>query len=557
MTSLTTRVAESVRAFASSFGNPGLRRLQLAFVGSEICGWGYLIALAVLVFEAGGAAALGVLTLVMMLAPGIAAPFTAILGDRFDRLRVMVTADLLRAVLMAAATVVAFAGAPTGILYALAALSSVAGTAFRPAQAAILPSLARTPDELTAANVASSTIESVGAFVGPALAGVIVAAANPGVSFAIATGTFLWSSLLVARVRVPARNGEEAEPAEPESIPELVSAGVRAVGTDSRARLIVSLVSAQTFVAGTLLVFLPVLAIELLEWGESGVGAVNAAIGVGGIIGAAASVAFVGARRLARPLAIGTLLWGVPIALAAAWDTKAGALLLFGIVGLANTIVDVSAYTMLQRAVPDRVLARVFGVLESVIYATHAIGGVVAAVLVEAFGLRAALVAVGAFLPVIVVLTWPRLRRLDASADVPERALELLRGVPFLAVLPPPALEALAERAVPVAVPAGKAVFRQGEPGDRFYVIGDGTVDVAADGEERPSLGRGQYFGEIALLRDMPRTATVIARTDLDLLAVERDDFIAAVTGHAPSADAAGAVVGARLAARGPALAAA
>ena len=199
----------------------------------------------------------------------------------------------------------------------------------------------------------------------------------------------------------------------------MVTAGARAVGTDSRARLIISLVSAQTFVAGTLLVFLPVLAIELLHWGEGGLGAVNAAIGIGGIVGAAASVAFVGARRLARPLAIGTLLWGAPIALAAAWDTKAGALVLFGIVGLANTIVDVSAYTMLQRAVPDRVLARVFGVLESVIYATHAIGGVVAAVLIEAFGLRAALVVVGAFLPVIVMLTWPRLRRLDASADMP------------------------------------------------------------------------------------------------------------------------------------------
>ena len=557
MTSLTTRLAESVRALAGSFGNPGLRRLQLAFVGSEIGGWGYTIALMVLVFDEGGAAALGVLTLVIMLAPGIAAPFTGILGDRFDRIRVMVAADLVRVVLMAAAAAVAFAGAPSEILYALAALSSVAGTAFRPAQAAVLPSLARTPEELTAANVASSTIESAGAFAGPALAGVIVALTDPGVSFAVAAGTFLWSAALLNGIRTRDHVEDQAEHTEPESIPEVVTAGARAVVTDPGARTIVSLVSAQTFVSGTLLVFLPVLALDLLDWGEEGFGAVNAALGIGGIVGAVAAVTLVGVRRLSRPLAIGTLLWGAPIALAAAWDTKAGALVLFGIVGLANTIVDVSAYTMLQRAVPDRVLARVFGVLESLIYATHAIGGVVAAVLVEAFGLRAALVAVGAFLPVIVVLTWPRLRRLDASVDAPERALELLRGVPFLAVLPAPALEALAERAVPVTVAAGEAVFQQAEPGDRFYVIGDGTAGVTADGEVRPSLGRGEFFGEIALLRDMPRTATVTARTDLDLLAVERDDFIAAVTGHAPSADAAGAVVGARLAAKGPALAAA
>jgi MFS family permease len=556
---LAARLAQSARAFGRSFGNPGLRRLQLAFAGSEIGGWGYSIALWVLAFEAGGAAALGVLALVTMLAPGIAAPFTSILGDRYDRVRVMVGSDLVRIVLMAAAAGVAFAGAPTGILYALAALASVAATAFRPAQAAILPSLARTPDELTAANVASSTIESATAFVGPALGGVVVAATEPGVSFAIAAGTFLWSAVLVAGIPRPAPAGgdgaDQTDPAQDESegILRAVAAGARTVATESRARLIVTLVSAQTLVAGALLVFVPVLALDLLDWGEEGLGTINAALGIGGVVGAVMAVSLVGSRRLSRPLAIGTVLWGAPIALAAAWDTRAGALVLFGAVGLANTIVDVAAYTMLQRAVPDHVLARVFGVLESLGYATHAVGGVVAAVLVEAFGLQVALVGVGLALPALVLLTWPRLARLDAAAAVPERALELLRGVPFLALLPQPALEALALRAVWVTVPAGEPVFRQGDRGDRFYVIAAGEAGVTIDGEERPPLSAGGWFGEIALLRDVPRTATITARTGLDLLALERDDFIAAVTGHPPSSEAAGAVVGARLAAR-PAL---
>ena len=329
-----------------------------------------------------------------------------------------------------------------------------------------MPSLARTPDELTAANVASSTIESVGAFAGPALGGVVIAVSGPGVSFAIAAGTFLWSALLLAGIRTATpTEAEEASPAEPERVLQVVSAGARAVVSDPRARLIVSLVSAQTLVSGALLVFLPVLALDLLDWGEEGFGAINAACGIGGVIGAAAAVALVGVRRLSRPLALGTVLWGVPIALAAVWDTKAGALVLLGVVGLANTIVDVSAYTLLQRVVPDAVLARVFGVLESLIYGTHALGGVLAAVLVEAFGLRAALVAAGLFLPVCVVLAWSRLARLDSDVDVPERALALLRGVPFLAVLPAAALEALARSAVAVTVPAGEAVFRQGDPG--------------------------------------------------------------------------------------------
>ena len=418
-----------------------------------------------------------------------------------------------------------------------------------------MPSLARSPDELTAANVASSTIESVGAFAGPALGGVVIAVSGPGVSFAIAAGTFLWSALLLAGIRMAAAaEAEEASPAESERVLHVVSAGARAVVSDPRARLIVALVSAQTLVAGSLLVFLPVLALELLDWGEEGFGAINAACGIGGMIGAGAAVALVGVRRLSRPLALGTVLWGVPIALVAVWDTKAGALVLLGVVGLANTIVDVSAYTLLQRVVPDAVLARVFGILESLIYGTHALGGVLAAVLVEAFGLRAALVAAGLFLPVCVVLAWSRLARLDSDVDVPERALALLRGVPFLAVLPAAALEALARRALAVTVPAGEAVFGQGDHGDRFYAIAEGEAGVTIDGEELPAFSAGDWFGEIALLRDVPRTATITARTDLDLLALERDDFIAAVTGHAPTAEAAGAVVGARLAAR-PALA--
>jgi MFS family permease len=551
MTSLLARLADSARAFGRSFGNPGLRRLQLAFAGSEIGGWGYSIALWVLAYESGGAGALGVLALVTMLAPGIAAPFVSILGDRHDRVKVMVGADLVRVALMAAAAVVAFAEAPLGILYALAALASVAGTAFRPTQAALLPSLARTPDELTAANVASSTIESAGAFVGPALGGIILAVTEPGTSFAIAAATFLGSALLLAGIRPPAAAGEpEDTPAEDEGVLRVVTAGARAVATEANARLIVSLVSAQTFVAGALLVFVPLLALDLLDWGEEGVGALNAASGIGGLIGAAAAVALVGSRTLSRPLALGTVFWGVPIALAAVWDTRAGALVLLGVLGLANTIVDVAAYTLLQRAVPDAVLARVFGIFESLIYLTVALGGVVAAVLVEAFGLRTTLVAIGVFLPVCVALAWPRLARLDALTAIPERELALLRGVPFLAVLPAATIEALAGRAVAVAVPAGEEVFRQNDHGDRFYVIAEGEVGVAVDGDERPALGAGGWFGEIALLRDVPRTATITARTDLELLAVERDDFIAAVTGHAPSAEAAGAVVGARLAAR-------
>ena len=217
---------------------------------------------------------------------------------------------------------------------------------------------------------------------------------------------------------------------------QVVGAGARAVVSDPRARLIVSLVSAQTLVSGALLVFLPVLALDLLDWGEEGFGAINAACGIGGVIGATAAVALVGVRRLSWPLALGTVLWGVPIALAAVWDTKAGALVLLGVVGLANTIVDVSAYTLLQRVIPTRCWPACSACSRASSTATHALGGVLAAVLVEAFGCERRSSRRASSCPVCVVLAWSRLARLDADVEVPERALALLRGVPFLAVLP-------------------------------------------------------------------------------------------------------------------------
>ncbi|MFN8187826.1 MAG: MFS transporter [Gaiellales bacterium] len=550
MQTLRDRLNESLAAVLSVLRNPDLRRIQLAFAGSEIGSWGYSIALSVIAYEAGGAKALGLLALILMLVPAITSPFMAILGDRHDRARVMMATDLVRVMLMAGAAVVAFADGATAIIYAVAALSSAVGTAFRPAEAALLPSLARTPAELTAANAASSTIESVTSFVGPAVGGIVVAVADPGVSFAVASGTFLWSALLIARIRPPegaseAEEGEEG--AEPEGILETVTAGARTIVVEPNVRLLVGLFGAQTVVAGTLLVLLPLLALEVLDSGESGLGALNAALGIGGLVGAVAAFGLVGRQRLVRPFAIGMVLWGAPLAVLAFWGSQAGAVVLLAVVGLANTVSDVAGYTLLQRAVPDRVLARVFGALESIFYATAAVGGVAAAALVGAFGIEWALVAIGAFLPALTLLLWRPLDRIDAAAPAPTRALTLLEGVPFLARLPGPALGSLGGHAVFVQIPAGEVVIREGDRGDRFYVIEEGEVDVSVAGDERPALGPGDSFGEIALLRDVPRTATITARTALTLLALERDEFLAAVTGHAPSHEAAGAVVETRL----------
>jgi len=539
------QLADSLTAFRDVFANPALRRIQLAWAASIIGTWAYGIAVVVYAYEQGGATAVGVVTMVRWVAAAVASPFAALLGDRYDRRWVMVSSDLARAVLIGGAALAVYSDAPPLVVYALASLVGVAATPFRPAEAALIPTLVRTPEELTAANVAASSIESVGIFGGPALGGLLLVAKGPGTVFVVTASALLWSAVLVARIQ-PVAAAEAAERERGAILDELL-AGVRTIARERRMRLLVGLFSAQTFVDGMLSVLIVVVALKLLDTGQAGVGFLNSAIGIGGLIGALAAAALVGRRRLAADFGVGIFIWGVPIALVAIWPNAVFALVLLGIVGIGNTLVDVSGMTLLQRAAPDDVLARVFGVLESLLLLSPALGAVVAPLLLEWLGTRGALIVAGALLPLLVVPAWPALTAIDRAVRIPGEQLELLRGNPIFAPLPPSILEQLAESLEEVQVAAGQEVVRQGETGDRFYLVDEGTLDVSVDGRPAPSLGPGEAFGEIALLRDVPRTATVKARTDAVLYALDRSHFIPAVTGFAPSLSAAESVIGMRL----------
>jgi MFS family permease len=521
-----------------------LRRIELAWASSVIGTWAYGIGVIVYAYEQGGATAVGVVGLARWLAAAVASPFAALLGDRYDRRWVMASSDLARAALIGAAALAAFADAPPVVIYLLAGLVSVAATAFRPAEAALIPSLARTPEELTAANVAASTIESVGIFGGPAIGGLLLAATGPGVVFLVTGAAMLWSALLIAGIHPSAEPKREREVV---SVVDELLAGFRTIARERRMRLLVGLFSAQTFVDGMLSVLIVVIALKLLDTGQAGVGFLNSAIGVGGLFGALAAAALVGRRRQAADFGVGIFIWGVPIALVAIWPNQVFVLVLLAVVGIGNTIVDVSGMTLLQRSAPDDVLARVFGVLESVLLITVALGAIAAPLLLNWLGTRGALIVAGALLPLVVIPAWPRLNAIDRAAQVPVERLEILRANPIFAPLPGSTLEQLAGALDDVRATPAEEIVRQGEPGDRFYLIKEGTLDVYIDGKPVQSLGTGDSFGEIALLRDVPRTATVTARTEAALYALDRRHFLAAVAGFGPSLSAAEGVIGMRL----------
>jgi len=543
---LRRHLARSGAAFGSVARSRDLRLLCLALTGSCVGHWSYVVAVSVYAYHAGGARAVAVVWLVRMIPAAIASPFSSLLGDRFSRVAVLVVTDLVRATLMLAAAAAIWSDASQAVVYSLAALVSLAETPAEPAFAGLLPQLAATPAELTAANVAVSAIESVGFFAGPALGGLVLAVAGPPSAIVVTSGLVLWSAALTSRIRrVPAATtGFDVG-----AVVDEVGAGVRAIRRDRMLTPLVGLLTATTLVDGALEVFVVVISLETIGLGNAGVGYLNAAFGAGALAGALVSTLLVGTRRLSIPFVGGVLLWGTPIALLAAVSTPAAAIALLALVGLGNTFFDVAGTTLVQRAVPDDVLSRVFGVMQSLWLAAIGIGAAIAPALISAIGIRPALVATGLFLPTLVLLLGRRLVDIDSQAAAPERTrIELLQGMSLFAPLPTLTLERLALRLVPLDFRAGDVIIREGEPGDRFYAIATGTVDVTTHGRFVASLGPGDYIGEIALLKDVPRTATVTARSPVKSFALNRAHFLTALSGSSTATRIADETTGLRLA---------
>jgi MFS family permease len=551
MKGLREQVANSTRSLRDVFRNPGLRRLQLAFAGSIVGDWAYAVAVAVYAYERGGPTAVGVLGVIRYISLAVITPFAATLGDRYSRRLVMVSSDLTRGVLVFCGAVLIASGAPSLSVYALAVVTSLCGSPFRSAQASLIPDLADNPGELAASNVASSTIESVGFFAGPALAGLFLAFTSLSAVYVFDGLTFIWSAALVLGIHPSARE-REAAAAPPSDEPSggfmnEVTAGYRTILGSRDLRLLIGLYCAQTVVAGASLVFDVAIALSLLDLGHSGVGYLNAMLGVGGFIGGFVALLLAQRGRLARNFGIGVLFWAAPLLLVAAWPTVGAAVAVMIMLGLANSVVDVNAYTILQRVTPEAVMARVFGAMESAVIGGMAVGALLMPILIGTIGLRWGLVVVGAGVSVLVLLGMPGLRRIDLSTFAPPE-LDLLRKVSLLSLLPEPTLESLARALTRVEVAAGDVFIREGDHGDVFYVVESGTVEVTKEGRHVAHLGPGDYVGEIALLRDVPRTATVTATSAAVLQALDREHFIPAVTGQGEFRDAADAAIATRLA---------
>ncbi len=535
-------MARTARVLAAVLRNRELRRIELAFVGFNSAEWGVWIAMLVFAYQQGGATTAGFVAVAQLVPAGLAAPFTSVLADRYRPTRVLALGYVAQALAMGATATALELGAAPVVAYVLAACAATAVTVTRPTQAVAVPALARSPDELTATNVLSGWIEGVSVLAAPALTGVILAVSGPGAVFAVMAAVVVGSAALVSTV-----DGPPAAGAGGASAREEVTAGFATLKAEPGARLLVGLLSAQFVAVGALDVLYVVLAISVLGLGESGAGYLNAAFGAGGVIGIAATVLLVGRPRLLAPLAAGVAVWCVALAILGAWPTRSGAFLLLAVAGAARSVVDVAGRTLLQRTAPPDVLARVFGVLEGLTMAALAVGSLLTPALIGIAGTKAALLGLAILLPAALLAFGRQLLDVDRHANVPVVEMSLLRQMPIFAPLGAPELEAVARSLAPVEAPAGEAVVREGEPGELFYAVADGRLDVSRRDEQLRTLRRGDVFGEIALLEDVPRTATVVAATDSRLYSLAKAPFLAAVTGHPQSAGAAGELVRERL----------
>ncbi|HEX5175213.1 MAG TPA: MFS transporter [Gaiellaceae bacterium] len=542
-----SRFAASLQAFGRVFSNPRVRNVQLAGAGSTLGTWAYGVALPIYAYHSGGTRAVGLLFFARLGLGALAGPWIGVIADRWSRRRVMLTSDLSRCAIFAGMTAVASTGGNAYAVYVLAVVSTAISVSYAPAQAALMPSLVNTPEELAAANVVGNTISSVGMFAGPALGGVLLALSGPAAVFALTGGLTLWSAAFV--LRVP--RDDPPDPAERSHFLAELTTGFSTVLRRPALRVVIGLSTAQSIVDGAMEVLLVVIALRLLHGGNNAsLGWLNTAIGVGSIGGALVVAVLATRRRLAGGFAVGLLLSALPLVAMAAVSSLGPDLVLAGSLGIGTIFVQVNSVTLLQRSAENEVMGRVFAVLESLIMGGMAAGSIAAPGLVSLLGGRGALIATGALLPVLLVWVWSSLRRIDDEAAIAAEPLDLLRRIGFFALLPEPVLERLAAGAATVTVAPFQPVVTQGEAGGHlFYVIAEGRASVEIDDAESRELGPGDFFGEIALLRDSPRTATVRAVDPLRLYTVEREEFIAAVTGHAPTLEAAEGIVTSRLAA--------
>jgi CRP-like cAMP-binding protein len=517
-----------VEPFRILLDNRSATWLVGAFAAMTLAEWGYVTALAVDAFRLHGSVAVGLVGFRLFVA-SLGSVFNIPYLERHPSGRVLTTIGGARAVIIAASAVLAGTGSSFVALLVLVAADAVISAPYRPAQSALLPVLSRTPRELAAAAAGVSTAKTLSQALGAIAGGFLLVIVSPAAVFGGAAALMVVASLATRQFAgTPIRVSDAGS-----------SGGVRSLVRDTLGvvrypyvggLLVVS--GLRTFVRGMWIAIAVIASLRLLHAGSAGVGLLMLAAGIGALAAVPISAALIGRRQIGNPMILAFVACGIPLVIIAGVPVLYVALFFVAAWGVGMAVADVATFSLLYRLLDTPLLPRVTGAIESAKLALEGLGALVGPILASMLGIRWALIIAGLPLPAVVLVGRKLLHRLDDTASERTRILALLHGVPFLETLDMAALESLAGRVAQLSVPAGSDIVRQGEDGDRFYVVKSGIADVIVDGFCVGSVAGGGYFGERALLRNVPRMATVRSREPMDLLVLPQVDFVTALTGQ-------------------------
>jgi len=521
------------------FASRWLRDCQLSVALARSIDLAQLVAVSAYLFESGGLRSVAAYGVVRTIAPALGVPLVTAAAGRIAHGRLLRLVALVAALASAGIVAIMVTDGPATAVLVLSAVAGIGIGAFRPVTSALMPTLVRRPEELVACSAATGFLDSVTTLLGPLLAGVLLVVAGPAWAVGATVPLLVAAGLVIGGVPAPPVMAAG---------PSAGGSGFAALFSRPEAAVIGVLGPLQTFVRGALQVIVVVFVIEVLRLDDGAIGVLFAVMGVGGILALPAAVAIMGSRRLYRAFGLGLVLWGLPVAVTAGVPVYPAVLVLFAVIGVGNVLVDVSAYSALPRAVPDRDLAKAFGLFEALIQIGMALGAVAAGLLLEEFGAEVSLLVVGLLLPIAAGVAAPFLRRFDARLEHHDVEVSLLRRQPVFEELPMSVLDNLGGRMKPATFAAKDVIMREGDPGERYVLIVDGEVVFSQHGAEVNRLGDGAGFGEIALVRDTRRTATAVAGTAVNARTLDRDSFLAALGCDPRAWAAADAVADERLA---------
>lgn len=541
-------------AFAASrrlARNRQLCTLMAAWTAFYVGAFSHFVLVVTFLFAAGGASTVGLATVLVTLPAGLLGPLTAPLAASARPELHLAFGIGSRCVAMAATIMTVLSHGSVDLVLVLVTAESLLSAGVRPLHGALVVRLSNTAGEAAAGNALTSSLVSAAALAGPALAGTALDFVGIGWAFALPAFAFAVAMAAALLIRVPRDDDSSRTAGSSEgqrgSQLKLLGAGFRGIFASRAAAAATLLFAVNVIVLGVWYVGAAPVAAHRLHLGQGGVATIMAFYGAGGLVGALATLSIVAWRGLAGVLGAGLLGMAAVFAALGTIGSPPVGLALSAVLGATGAVIYAIAPTLVQRGVSREAMVPAIATLQSLYLVGEAAGAVITPVLLSSLGVAATFSLVGGVAGLVTLVAWPQLRGADKLSDEDAAKLAVIRAAPMLQPLPALALEQLARAAVRVALPAGCEVFRQGDRGDRFYVIAAGLAEVAVDGRRVATLGPGGSFGEIALLHKVPRSSTVTAREDLDLVAIEGEEFLSALSTDSVSVGRVGRIVRARM----------